>query len=152
MELSCASRTHENWSGLNGGLLKTHVRLESVDMVLCGAGLADVIRIRIWSFGHAGLYACSVSQSYQTLQPNRVQSARLLCPWDFPARTLERVVIPSSRKEMTFSQGSTPHLLHLLHWQADSLPPSHLGSFNGLLEWALNPGTSAPIREKQRET
>ena len=151
MELSCASRTHENWSGLNGGLLKTHVRLESVDMVLCGAGLADVIRIRIWSFGHAGLYACSVPQSCQTLRPHRVQSARLLCPRDFLARTLERVVISSSRKEMTFSQGSTPHLLHLLR-QADSLPPSHLGSFNGLLEWALNPGTSVPIREKQRET
>ena len=26
------------------------------------------------------------------------------------------------------TQGSNPHLLHLLHWQADSLPLSHLGS------------------------
>ena len=68
MELSCASRTHENWSGLNGGLLKTHLHLESVDMVLFGEkGLANVIRIRIWSFGHAGLYVCSVPQSCQTL-------------------------------------------------------------------------------------
>ena len=26
------------------------------------------------------------------------------------------------------TQGSNPHLLHLLHWQADSLPLVHLGS------------------------
>ena len=26
------------------------------------------------------------------------------------------------------TQGSNPHLLWLLHWQADSLPQSHLGS------------------------
>ena len=26
------------------------------------------------------------------------------------------------------TQGSNPHLLYLLHWQADSLPLSHLGS------------------------
>ena len=26
------------------------------------------------------------------------------------------------------TQGSNPHLLHLLHWQVDSLPRSHLGS------------------------
>ena len=25
-------------------------------------------------------------------------------------------------------QGLNPHLLHLLYWQVDSLPPSHLGS------------------------
>ena len=26
------------------------------------------------------------------------------------------------------TQGSNPHLLHFLHWEADSLPQSHLGS------------------------
>ena len=49
---------------------------------------------------------------------------RLLCPWDSPGQntgvgchTLLRGIIPT--------QGSNPCLLH---WQADSLPPSHLGS------------------------
>ena len=31
------------------------------------------------------------------------------------------------------TQGSNPHLLHLLHWQADSLPLSHLGSLPNYL-------------------
>ena len=26
------------------------------------------------------------------------------------------------------TQNSNPHLLYLLHWQSDSLPPCHLGS------------------------
>ena len=28
------------------------------------------------------------------------------------------------------TQGLNPHLLHLLHWQVDSLPPHHLGSIS----------------------
>ena len=39
------------------------------------------------------------------------------------ARILEWVAISSFP-----AQGSNPHLLHLWHWQADSLPLSHLGS------------------------
>ena len=31
-------------------------------------------------------------------------------------------------QEIFPTQGSNQHLLHLLHWQADSLPLSHLGS------------------------
>ena len=31
--------------------------------------------------------------------------------------------------------GSSPYLLHLLHWQADSLPLSHLGSPNECFTW-----------------
>ena len=41
---------------------------------------------------------------------------------------LECVVISSSRG-ISPSQGSNPCLLHLLHWQADSLLPCHLGSW-----------------------
>ena len=31
------------------------------------------------------------------------------------------------------TQGSNLHLFHLLHWQADSLPLSHLGSPSGIM-------------------
>ena len=52
---------------------------------------------------------------------------RLLCPWDFPGKntgggchSLLQGIFPT--------QGSNLCLLHLLHWQADSLPLHHLGS------------------------
>ena len=44
----------------------------------------------------------------------------------FQARILEWVAISSSR-EIFPTQGSNLHLLHLLHWPADSLPLCHLG-------------------------
>ena len=33
------------------------------------------------------------------------------------------------------TQGSNPHLLYLLHWQADSLPVIDLGSSNEANNW-----------------
>ena len=42
----------------------------------------------------------------------------------FQARMLEWVFISSSRGIFP-TQGLNPHLLHLLHWQADSSPLSH---------------------------
>ena len=44
----------------------------------------------------------------------------------FQAKILEQVAISSSRIFLT--QGWNLSLLHLLHWQAGSLPLSHLGS------------------------
>ena len=50
--------------------------------------------------------------------------SRLLCPWDFPGKKtgvgchfLFQGIFPT--------QESNPHLLQLLHWQADSLSLSH---------------------------
>ena len=43
------------------------------------------------------------------------------------ARILEWVAISCSRGS-SLTQGSNPHLLCLLHWQANSLPLCHLGS------------------------
>jgi len=45
----------------------------------------------------------------------------------FQAGTLEKVAISYCRRIFP-TQGSNPHFLHLLHWQADSLPLCHLGS------------------------
>ena len=61
------------------------------------------------------------------LRPHGLYPARLLCPWDFPGKNtgvgchfLLQGIFPT--------QGLNPHLLCLLHWQADSLPLSHPGS------------------------
>ena len=48
-------------------------------------------------------------------------TARLLCPWDFPGRNT-RVSCHFFLQRIFPTQGSNPHLLYLLHWQAGSLP------------------------------
>ena len=62
-----------------------------------------------------------------SLQPYGLQSSRLLCPWYLPGKTtragchfLLQGIFPTQR-----SHSSLPHLLH---WQADSVPLSHLGN------------------------
>ena len=64
----------------------------------------------------------SVTQSCLTLYKHMDYG-----PWDYPSKNpgvgwhfLLQMIFPT--------QGSNPHLLWLLHWQADSLPLSHLGS------------------------
>ena len=49
------------------------------------------------------------------------------CPWDYQVRILEQVAI-SFLQGFFRTQGLKLCLLHLLHWQAYSLPLSHLGS------------------------
>ena len=76
-------------------------------------------------------YCCLAAKSYPTLlQPHRLSPVSLLCPWDFPGKNtgvgchflLQRILL---------TQRSN---LCLLHWQADSLPLSHLGKpLNGIL-------------------
>ena len=71
------------------------------------------------------VFSCSVLSD--SLRPHGLYSTRLLCPWDFPGKNagtgfhflLQRIFL---------TQGLNPHLLHLLHRQADSLPLHHLGS------------------------
>ena len=48
--------------------------------------------------------------------------------WDFPGKNTG-VGCPFLLQGILLTQGSNLHLLHLLHWQADSLPPSYLGSY-----------------------
>ena len=62
------------------------------------------------------------------------QPIRFLCPWDFLGKNtgvgfhfLLQGIFPI--------QGLNPCLLHLLHWQADSLPLSHLRSPLLYIQW-----------------
>ena len=55
-----------------------------------------------------------------------LQPPRFFCPWNSPGKNTE-VSCHFLLQEIFLSQGSNPHLLHLLHWQADSLPLEPLG-------------------------
>ena len=73
---------------------------------------------------------CEVSCSVMSdsLQPHRLQPARLLCPWNFTGKNT------GMGCHFFFqTQGSNPCLLCLLHWQVDSLPLSHLGTPDSIL-------------------
>ena len=50
---------------------------------------------------------------------------RLLCPWHFLGKDTG-VGCHFFLQGIFLTQGSNPRLLHLLHWQVDSLPLSHL--------------------------
>ena len=59
-----------------------------------------------------------------SLRPHGLQPAKLLCPWDSPGKNtgvgshfLLQGIFPT--------QGSNLSFLHLLHWQANSLPQRH---------------------------
>ena len=71
---------------------------------------------------------CSVVQACPTLlQPRQLKPTRLLCPWDFPGKNTE-VGCHWLLQGISPIQGWNPCLLRLLHWQADSLPLSHVGN------------------------
>ena len=54
-------------------------------------------------------------------KPTGLQPTRLLCPWDFPSKNT-RVGCSALFQGIFLTHGSNPCLLHLLHWQAGSLP------------------------------
>ena len=66
-------------------------------------------------------------QSGPTLRPYGLYPARLLCPTDFPGKNTG-VGCHFLLQQIFLTQGLKPCLLHLLHWQADSLPLHHLGT------------------------
>ena len=75
-------------------------------------------------FDFSPMHACSVESEF--LHLHSLKPDRLLCPWDYPGKNtgvgchfLLQGIFPT--------QGSNPCLLH---WQADSLPLSHLESPN----------------------
>ena len=68
--------------------------------------------------------ACVCAQLCLTLC-DPTDSARLLCPWDFPGKKTG-VGCHFLLQEIFPTQGWNPSLLSLLHWQADSLLVCHL--------------------------
>ena len=66
-------------------------------------------------------------QSCLTLCNLWTVATSLLCPWDFPGKNTG-VGCHALFQGIFLTQGSSLHLIRLLHWQAGSLPPCHLGS------------------------
>ena len=72
-----------------------------------------------------GKFVCSVTQLCPALHnPMDCSPPGSSVHGTLQARIPEWVAISSSRGNLP-TQGSSPHLLHLLHWQADILPLSH---------------------------
>ena len=67
--------------------------------------------------------ACQVAQS----PPHGPQPTRLLCPWGFPGKNIV-MGYQFLLQGIFLAQGLNPSHPHLLQWQVDSLPLSHLGS------------------------
>ena len=67
---------------------------------------------------------CVCAQPCQTLWPKEPQPTRFLCPWDSPGKNTG-AGCHSLLRGVFLTQGSNPHLLR---WEVDSLPLSHLGS------------------------
>ena len=61
---------------------------------------------------------------FTSVQTHGLQSARLLCPWNFPDKNAG-VGCHFLLQGTFWTQGSN---LHLPHWQPDSLPLSHQGT------------------------
>ena len=71
-------------------------------------------------------FSCSVISDSETLW--------LPCPWDSPGKSTGVGCHPLLQG-LFLIQGLNPHLLH---WQGDSLPLSHLGSPSNHVIWSLN--------------
>ena len=65
-----------------------------------------------------------------------LQSARLLCPRDSPGKNT-RVGCHALLQGIFLTQGSNPCLLHLLHWQAGSLPLAPPGKPHALYSYFI---------------
>ena len=72
------------------------------------------------------VYVCVLSGSVvsNSLQPHGLWPTRLLCPWDFPSKNIGAGCY-FLLQGIFSNHGSNPRLLHLLHWQLDSLPLCH---------------------------
>ena len=112
----------------------------------------NLLSQKLWGWGLSNLVKPALSQLWCTIQWENHCSKGLLClsgkllscvwlfatPWTITCRaplsmgilqtrTLEWVAMPFYC-EIFPTQGSNPHLLHLLHWQTGSLTLSHQGS------------------------
>ena len=63
-----------------------------------------------------------------------LQPTRLLCPWDSPGKNTE-MGCHALLQGIFPTQGLSPHILRLLHWQAGSLPPVSPGKPKNIVRY-----------------
>ena len=96
-----------------------------------------IITLTVLSYNHCDVCVCvrvcvcthmlSRSVLSDSATPQTV-ACQALCPWNFPGKNTGvgcHFFLPPGTLP---DPGSNLHFLHLLHWQADSLPLSHLRS------------------------
>ena len=76
----------------------------------------------------------AVLSCVKLLATHELLPSRFLCPWNFPGKNTG-VGCNFLLQGIFLTQGLNLHLLHLLHWQVDSLPLHHLGSPFGTMLW-----------------
>ena len=81
----------------------------------------------------SGVLRCSVVSD--SLRPQGLQLARLLCPWGFPGKNTG-VGCHFLHQGIFLTQRSNPYHLSFPHWQVDSLPLALPGKPNNFLLWA----------------
>ena len=81
----------------------------------------------LWGTLYCFLLLCMSCQSCPTLCNPWTVASRLLSSWDYSSKNT-RVGCYILLQGIFLTQGSNLCLLHLLHWQAGSLPLSHPGS------------------------
>ena len=90
-----------------------------------------------------------------SVRAHGLQAARLLYPWDSPGKNLG-VGCHALLQGIFPTQGSNPCLLHLLHWQAGSLPlvppgkPFLVNEIQESLAQGLQRSTKLIFRPKQK--
>ena len=81
-----------------------------------------LISIFVYVFHILAVHACSViSDMSNCLWSHGLQPTSLLCPWNSSGKNTG-VGCHALLQGIFPTQGSSPQLLHLLHWQAGSLP------------------------------
>ena len=85
--------------------------------------------LKVFYFFLIDQYAWMLNHSVvsDSLGPQGLQPTRLLCPRNFPDKNTG-VGCHFLLQGIFLTEESNPNLLHLLHWQVDSLPLSHVGS------------------------
>ena len=82
-----------------------------------------------------------------SLQLHGLWPTRLLYPWDFPGKNTGAGCY-FLLQGIFLNQGSNPRLLHLLHWQVDSLPLCHPRTWAGK-QTVTGPAASLSAMEPQ---
>ena len=92
------------------------------------------------------VHVCQVtSVVFNSLQPSGVQPARLLYPWNSPGKNTG-AGCHFLLQSILLTQGSNQSLLHLLHWQADSLSLLLLLLSRSVVSNSVRPHRRQPTR------
>ena len=100
---------------------------------------------------YISMHACYVtSVMSNSLGPYKLQSTRLLCPWDSPGKNTG-VNCHAFLQGVFLTQGLNPHVLCLSHSEADSLPLASPGKLSILKNKAQKLSNIGNIKSKRRE-